>query len=351
MTPVDYCYLDYYQGDATNEPESIGGKTTLKTVYSFNPTPPVLSPEQQKHILGVQGCVWTEYTKTPELVELKTYPRAIALAEVAWSQQERRNWDDFIDRMDNQFPRLQAMGVKYSKGSFVTEISTIRDAANNHNLVNISSETKGMDIRFTTDGSEPAAGSEFFEKPFQITATTIVKSALFRNGKAAGSTTQREILVNKASGKPVTILKPYSFKYPGSGEHAMTDGLCGTSTYKSGWQGYEGSDMEFTVDLLKPEKIHSISLGFVSNPSDWVLFPNEVSFSVSADGRKWEPLKTYTFSQVKGGGRNLQSAKATFAETEVRFVKVSAVSPKVLPDWHEYKGQPCWIFADELVVE
>jgi hexosaminidase len=106
MTPVDYCYFDYYQGDPATEPESFGGHLTLKTVYSYNPVPPVLTSDQAKHIIGVQGNVWTEYMKTPEGVEFKAFPRAIALAEVAWSQQERRNWDDFINRMDNQFPRL-----------------------------------------------------------------------------------------------------------------------------------------------------------------------------------------------------------------------------------------------------
>jgi hexosaminidase len=115
MTPVDYCYFDYYQGDAATKSEANGGPLTLKMVYSYNPVPQVLDPEQAKHIIGVQGNVWTEFLKTPNHVEYMAFPRAIALAEVAWSQQDSRNWDSFINRMDNQFPRLDYMGVNYCK--------------------------------------------------------------------------------------------------------------------------------------------------------------------------------------------------------------------------------------------
>jgi hexosaminidase len=318
-------------------------------VYSYNPIPPVLTPDQAKYIIGVQGNVWTEYMKTPEVVEYMAFPRAIALAEVAWSQQDRRNWDDFINRMDNQFTRLDNMGVKYSKGSFIVELSTQRD--NNRNLVVLTSETKGMEIRYTLDASDPVKTSELYAEPFELTKTAIVKAALFNKGKIAGSVNMREINVNIASGKPVTIIKPYSFKYPGTGDQSMTDGLTGTNSYKSGWQGYEGTDMEFMVDLLQPTKISSVRINFANGPSDWVLLPSEVIYSTSLDGKSWTSLDSIKFDANSPGKKEIRTAETRFAETEVRFIKAFAVSPKVLPDWHEYKGQPCWIFADELVAE
>ena len=349
MTPVDYCYFDYYQGDPTTEPEAIGGYLTLKTVYSYDPVPPILTFEQSQHIIGVQGNVWTEFLKTPDAVEYMIFPRIIALAEVAWSQQNRRNWDDFISRMDNQFPRLDYLDVKYSKGSFATEISTQRE--NNRNLIVLTSETKKMEIRYTLDGSDPNSNSSLYFKPFELLTSTSVKAALFDKGKIAGSNNQREVIVSKASGKPVTIIKPYSYKYPGSADQAMTDGLTGTDSYKSGWQGYEGSDMEFVVDLLQPTKISSVKLNFVKNPVDWVLFPTEVVFSISMDGKTCKNLKSTKFDASSPSEKEIKPAGNNFPETEVRYVKVAATSPKVLPKWHEFRGEPCWIFADELVVE
>ncbi len=349
MTPVNYCYFDYYQGDPATEPEAIGGYLTLKTVYSYNPVPPVLTFEQSHHIIGIQGNIWTEFLKTPDEVEYMAFPRVIALAEVAWSQQDRRNWDDFIIRMDNQFPRLDFLDVEYSKGSFVVDLTSQRE--NNHNFIVFTSEIKGLEIRYTLDGSNPNASSGLYSNPFELTTSTLVKAALFDKNKMAGSIYQREIIVSKASGKPVTIIKPYSFKYPGTAEQAMTDGVAGTDSYKSGWQGYEGTDMEFIVDLLLPTKISSVKLNFVKNPSDWVLFPTGVVFSASKDGKTWKELITTKFDASSPSGREIRTAGGKFPEIEVRYIKVAATSPKVLPEWHEYKGKDCWIFADELIVE
>jgi len=349
MTLVDYCYFDYYQGDPASEPEAIGGYLTLKTVYSYNPITPALSPEQSRHIIGVQGNVWTEYIKTSDYVEYMAFPRAIALAEIAWSQQVRRNWDDFINRMDNQFPRLDNLGVKYSKGSFIADFTTTRDK--NRNLLVLTSEIKEMEIRYTLDGNDPTANSSLYNEPFELTKSTVVKAALFNKGKIAGNVNHREISVNKASGKPVTIVKSYSFKYPDTDNQAMTDGLTGTNSYKSGWQRYEGTDMEFIVDLLKPTKISSLKLNFAKSPSEWVLLPTEVIFFISNDGKSWKNKDTIRFDANLPGTKEIKAAETKFPETEVRFIKITATNPKVLPEWHEYKGEPCWIFADELIVE
>jgi hypothetical protein len=89
----------------------------------------------------------------------------------------------------------------------------------------------------------------------------------------------------------------------------------------------------------------------VKGPADWVLFPLQVVFSVSTDGKTWNDLAPTRFDANSPGAKEIKSAGNTFVETEVRYIKVAATSPKVLPDWHEYKGQPCWIFADELIVE
>ena len=65
MTPNSYVYLDYYQCEPAGEPLAIGGYLPLERVYSFNPDPESLHLRKQKHIIGFQGNVWTEYIATP----------------------------------------------------------------------------------------------------------------------------------------------------------------------------------------------------------------------------------------------------------------------------------------------
>ncbi|HOY29675.1 MAG TPA: beta-N-acetylhexosaminidase, partial [Flavobacteriales bacterium] len=118
MSPGSHCYFDHYQGDPANEPLAIGGFTTVQKVYSYEPIPAELKPEEHKYILGAQGNVWTEYILTPEHVEYMAVPRMLALAEVLWTPKEKRNEADFLSRLENEFPKLDAMKVNASKSLY-----------------------------------------------------------------------------------------------------------------------------------------------------------------------------------------------------------------------------------------
>ncbi|HET8654156.1 MAG TPA: beta-N-acetylhexosaminidase [Longimicrobiaceae bacterium] len=115
MTPTDFLYLDYYQGDPKTEPLAIGGFVPMEKVYSYEPVPDSLTAEQAKHILGAQANVWTEYMQTPERVEYMVYPRAIALSEVVWSPRAERDWGSFTRRLPAQLKHLDELGVNYRK--------------------------------------------------------------------------------------------------------------------------------------------------------------------------------------------------------------------------------------------
>jgi hexosaminidase len=114
MSPNTNCYFDYYQSDDREaEPPAIGGYVPLEGVYALEPVPVELSPEQSTHILGPQGNIWTEYMPTAEHVEYMAFPRTCALAEVAWSPPEGRDFAEFRERLGALLVRLGAMGVNY----------------------------------------------------------------------------------------------------------------------------------------------------------------------------------------------------------------------------------------------
>ncbi|MDR1054266.1 MAG: beta-N-acetylhexosaminidase [Prevotellaceae bacterium] len=118
MTPNTYVYFDYYQvykADRDKEPHSIGGELPIDKVYQFDPMPKELSIDEQKYILGGQANLWTEYMKTPEHVEYMAYPRVAALSECIWSNPERKNYDDFIQRLTNLVKHYDELGINYSK--------------------------------------------------------------------------------------------------------------------------------------------------------------------------------------------------------------------------------------------
>jgi len=113
MTPKQWCYLDYYQGDPAREPLAIGSLLPLEKVYEYEPIPEELSGDEAGRVLGAQGNVWTEYMPTYQHVEYMTLPRAAALAEVLWSPAAARDISSFKARLAGVFARYDANGWMY----------------------------------------------------------------------------------------------------------------------------------------------------------------------------------------------------------------------------------------------
>ncbi len=115
MTPFQSLYFWWYQGDKKTEPLAAGGFISLEKAYRYEPIPSVLTPEQSKHILGAQGCAWSEYMEDEAKVEYMVFPRISALAEIVWTPKEIKGWDDFKLRMAKQFKRYDQRGINYAK--------------------------------------------------------------------------------------------------------------------------------------------------------------------------------------------------------------------------------------------
>jgi hexosaminidase len=113
MAPTVFTYFDYYQGEPENEPLAIGGFLPLSKVYSYDPIPKELTVEQAKHILGAQGQVWTEYIATAKKAEYMAYPRGCALSEVVWTPLEKKDYGDFLSRLEIHLKRLAILDVNY----------------------------------------------------------------------------------------------------------------------------------------------------------------------------------------------------------------------------------------------
>ena len=99
MSPTSHLYFDYYQA-RTGEPLAIGGLIPLEKVYSYEPIPEGLDINQATKILGAQGNVWTEYIKTPGMVEYMSVPRMTALSEIVWSKRKKRDFSEFRKRLN-----------------------------------------------------------------------------------------------------------------------------------------------------------------------------------------------------------------------------------------------------------
>ena len=110
MAPHRSTYFDYYQGPRDLEPLAIGGDLPIERVYAYQPIPEALSDEESRHVLGGQGQLWTEYMPHEKHVEYMAFPRACALAEALWSD-ENRDFEEFAARLKGHARLLDRMGI------------------------------------------------------------------------------------------------------------------------------------------------------------------------------------------------------------------------------------------------
>jgi hexosaminidase len=183
MTPWDYCYLDLYQGEASVEPPTYG-ICRLSDSYNYEPVPDSVD---EKMILGGQGNLWTERVSNFRHLEYMVWPRGLALAEVYWSPKTSRNWDRFIEKMEAQFPRLDAAGIKYARSAYNVIYTPVKSGDRSYS-VKLSSEIKGLDIFYTFDGTNPDPYyPKYTGEPvnFPMGATQMTANT-FRNGQMVG---------------------------------------------------------------------------------------------------------------------------------------------------------------------
>ena len=184
MSPHQKYYLDYWQADPYSEPLAMSGPTTLRTMYEYEPVPEVLTEEEARYIIGVEGCVWTEYMPTPERVEYMAWPRMCAIAETGWTQ-SNKDWDGFTRRLEKHFSRLDGMDVDYCSAFFNPMIVFHKDTRHNM-VVTMTVDAPDAEIHYTLDGSVPTLDSPKYDIPFSINKSQVVSAVAYRYGKQIG---------------------------------------------------------------------------------------------------------------------------------------------------------------------
>ena len=183
MAPSNALYFDYLQGDGHDEPPGRPTLSTLGNVYDFQPLPAELDAAQARHVIGVQANVWTEHMVTPQRVEHALFPRMAALAEVAWSPAAAHDWRDFLSRLLPELGRYRALGIGYADSAFTVHIEAGPGTVPGEATVTLANQTGFGEIRYTLDGSEPAADSPRYEAPLHLALPQQVTAAAFVDGR------------------------------------------------------------------------------------------------------------------------------------------------------------------------
>ena len=351
MTPNSHFYFDYYQSlDTDAEPFGIGGYIPMEQVYSYDPAFPELTPEQQKHILGVQANLWTEYVLSDEHLEYMLLPRLAALSEVQWCLPETKDWNRFIGsfRMDEIYSQ---MGYEFAKHIFGVTASYAVDPEKGGVVMTLTTQG-GAPIRYTLDGSDPTASSPLYKAPVTIGESCTFKAAALREGMQT-PVYARKFDFNKATGRRIALNAAPTLKYTYGGASLLVDGYRGGPVYSNGaWIGFLNEPLDVTIDMQGAKPYSAVTVESLVEKGEWVFPPSSVGVYLSDDGSEFTEAALMSVPQETAGSPDgVKPFKVLFPETSARYLRVVARTVDPIPAWHGAAGQKAHMFVDEIIVE
>ncbi|GAB4013342.1 family 20 glycosylhydrolase [Spirosoma migulaei] len=347
MTPESHVYFDYYQSLYPEEPLAAAGYTPLSKVYAYEPVPADLGPEEAVYLKGVQGTAWSEYFDSPEKAEYMIFPRAIAVAEIAWSQRQHRNYPDFLRRLRLQEPLLKRLTIQYAN-RFDELTDSVSVSPTGTVQLRLSTTLPGAAIRYTTDGTNPVLTSPAYDQLIDIEHTTNLKAVAFLGNQPQGRVFQKALTVSKATGKSVTYTTEPTGTYRPASPLVAVNGVAGTSRYNTGeWIGFQGKDADVLIDLQSTQSISSIGTHILNYHWQRMWAPDTLRFAVSEDGKTFREVYEQTQFPVNG----INAVNATFPPTQARYVRIQATNKGIIPSGEYGAGGKAWLMLDEFRVD
>jgi hexosaminidase len=182
MAPKDYTYVELMQGDPFVEPPEFD-TLRLNQSYKFEPIPQGVDPNL---ILGGEACLWSENVTNMRAAEYLLWPRGFAVAESLWSPKEKKNWPDFVTRVEHQFERMDVAKIKYARSMYDPAFyASIEE--NGQLIVELKTQVPGLVTYYSFDETNPDEFYPKYEKPLIIPKDALhLKVITYRDGKPIG---------------------------------------------------------------------------------------------------------------------------------------------------------------------
>lgn len=348
MTPTSDMYFDQSQ-TLTSQLEEIpvGGFINVMKVYSYEPLPASLTPEQQKHILGCQANVWCEYMPEERIRQYQILPRLAALSEVQWTMPERKNYKDFLKRLPKMLSIYDHYGYNYAKHIF--DVACSYSVNVEKGSLEVSLSTLGNDpIYYALDGTSPQTKKAMLydDTPIVISSPSELKVSVLRNGKFTKEETLFKMDCNKATFKKVNISTTLNIMQAHLPHEILTDGIIGSlrcDDYR--WMSCTGR-MSLVLDLGKSESFSRIGWVALNSKSENILVPQNVKIQISEDGKQYCTILDIEKNHEIKAEQSVERISEEVGAQTARYIKMDFDSYKY-PD----KTSPSWVFLSELIVE
>ncbi len=211
---------------------------------------------------------------------------------------------------------------------------------------------EGAHIHYTLDGTEPTIESKKYRRPLKVKSNNVIKARVFKEGFTPSETLESHVFKLGDPIQSIEISPQPPEAYAGDGSATLIDQQAGSTNFRDGkWLGYNKGPVVVILDLGKHKTVEEIIISSLSSPGSWIMNPSLIQSFFSHDGIHFQngesiaptPLTT----SDKGGKTYYQLAGS---ENKSRYIKLVLQPIEQLPDWHPGKGNPGWLFIDEIIV-
>lgn len=341
-SPNEWVYLNYPANNlpmakvATFDPAALAGSASA--TGSSGP--------RAGRLLGAEAPLWTEHVTSPANAELMWWPRLLAFAEAIW--RGPADTTEFLPRAARVADAMRTAGVAVGPTDRALASLAFRYDSTSGAVRVVHEGVPGVALTLESPGQPTRAVRDGDRLPGPGTWRLVARWGTNEVGEGRSIT----VVDHLAVGKPIRFATPASPRYQGTGSFTLVDGVRGT-TYNDGfWNGWQGPDLDATIDLGTVQPIGEVAVSVLQQVNNWILLPAAVTLHLSVDGTTWHEAGTRTLDPaVQPDAASRQEVRVAAAPgSRARWVRVVARGGRILPPWHSGAGQRAWIFADEIEV-
>jgi uncharacterized membrane protein len=210
---------------------------------------------------------------------------------------------------------------------------------------------KGVEIRYTTDGTTPDSTKSMLYKPgIMITENTNIKAKAYKAGWFGSDIIQFGFYKSNYTPDSISYIAGPNEKYSADGPKSLIDKELGSGNFGDGKWIASQKDLAVYMQFKTPVNLHTITLNCMRNIGSQVFLPVEIEVWGGMDAahlkllstvRSAPPLKSDPFT-IKGIDCKLAGTHA------LSCLKIIAKPIQNLPKWDPVKKQPGWVFMDEI---
>lgn len=345
MTPSKRCYLDLKQGHDDLEPNLGYSRLLLSTAYDYQVIPDTFTTDQAALIKGIQANMWTESISDWSKFTYMNYPRVWAVAENAWTNPDRKDWDNFTQRVLHAYKRLDARGTRYAVSAFSPWIHHQQKAGNIE--VTLETEANGLDTRYTLNGSQPDTSSQRYAGPILLEKGETLTAQNFLDGEPVGDPANLPLPLHAAANARAVDASGTSIPKLTNLQYAKF------TPADTNWHKF-GNEGTFTLELAAPTKVSTLRFTTLRYTISSIYPPESIELTGITAGSAGAYVALATLNQSEEAaeqGRNKVLSTLTFPEQEVTALRVTLRGYNPIPAGHFREGGKARIYLDELVVE